>query len=67
MHAHLSRRQLQILSDLAYQQREGYPPSPLPTKEELAEVMTILAEMKSRAEESERLLRRLSLWEPCTD
>lgn len=67
MHAHLSRRQLQILSDLAYQQREGYPPSPLPTKEELTEIMTVLDEMKRRAKESEELLRRLSLWEPCTD
>lgn len=63
----LSMRQLQILSDLAYQQREGYPPSPLPTKEELTELMTTLSEMKSRARESEQLLRRLCLWDPCTD
>ena len=63
----LTQRQLQILSDLVYQQREGYPPSPLPHKEELSDLMTTLSEMKSRAKESEELLRRLSLWQPCTD
>jgi hypothetical protein len=63
----LTQRQLQILSDLAYQQREGYPPSPLPTKEELTEVMTKLSEMKGRRKEVDDLFRRLGILDACTD
>lgn len=63
----LTLRQLQTLRALAYQQLEGYPPSPIPTESELRELWLTLNEMASRAEESEKLLRRLSIWNPETD
>lgn len=63
----LTAADLVVLRGLVYQQKEGYPPSPMPTKTQLEALWLKLDELYRVTDENERRYFRFTGHQPETD